>query len=135
MRNLANFLVHLFNRDGEAERTYLSVIHDRCLFCEEPISDSPSYLTYRVCPYCRFHYTVNARQRIELIADKGTFKESYKYVSSVEPLSFSRRGRYRKFFSQDQDRTGLTEAVVAGRCRIGDTEVMLIVLSQNKHRS
>ena len=55
MRNLANFLVHLFNRDGEAERTYLSVVHDRCLFCEEPISDSPSYLTYRVCPFCRFH--------------------------------------------------------------------------------
>ena len=128
MRNLANFLVHLFNRDGDVERTYLSVIHDRCLFCEEPISESPSYLTYRVCPFCRFHYTVTARQRIELLADHGTFKESYKYVSSVEPLSFSRRGRYRKFFTQDQSRTGLTEAVVAGRCRIGDTEVMLIVL-------
>ena len=128
MRNLANFLVHLFNRDGEPDRTYLSVIHDRCLFCEEPISDSPSYLTYRVCPFCRFHYTVTARQRIELLADKGTFKEFYKYVSSVEPLSFSRRARYRKFLAQDQDRTGLTEAVVTGKCRIGDIEAMLIVL-------
>ena len=128
MRNLANFLVHLFNRDGEPDRAYLSVIHDRCLFCEEPISDSPSYLTYRVCPFCRFHYTVTARQRIELLADKGTFKEFYKYVSSVEPLSFSRRARYRKFLAQDQDRTGLTEAVVTGKCRIGDIEAMLIVL-------
>jgi len=128
LRNLANFLVHLFNRDGESDQTYLSVIHDRCLFCEEPISDSPSYLTYRVCPFCRFHYTVTARQRIELLADKGTFKEFYKYVSSVDPLSFSRRARYRKFLAQDQDRTGLTEAVVTGKCRIGDTEAMLIVL-------
>ena len=128
MRNLANFLVHLFNRDGELGRTYISVIHDRCLFCEEPINDSPSYLTYRVCPFCRFHYTVTARQRIELLADKGTFKEFYKYVSSVEPLSFSRRARYRKFLAQDQDRTGLTEAVVTGKCRIGDTETMIIVL-------
>ena len=128
MRNLANILVHLFKRDGEADRTYLSVVHDRCLFCEEPINDSPSYLTYRVCPFCRFHYTVTARQRIELLADRGTFKESYKYVSSVEPLSFSRRGRYRKFLSQDQNRTGLTEAAVAGRCRIGETDIMLIVL-------
>jgi acetyl-CoA carboxylase carboxyl transferase subunit beta len=128
LRNLANFLVHLFNRDGELGRTYISVIHDRCLFCEEPISDSPSYLTYRVCPFCRFHYTVTARQRIELLADKGTFKEFYKYVSSVEPLSFSRRARYRKFLAQDQDRTGLTEAVVTGKCRIGDTETMIIVL-------
>ena len=128
MRNLSNFLVHLFNRDGAAERTYLSVVHDRCLFCEEPISDSPSYLTYRVCPFCRFHYTVTARERIELLADKETFKETYKYVKTVEPLSFSRRNRYRKFLEQDQNRTGLTEAAVAGKCRIGDVETMLIVL-------
>jgi acetyl-CoA carboxylase carboxyl transferase alpha subunit/acetyl-CoA carboxylase carboxyl transferase beta subunit len=128
LRNLANFLVHLFNRDGEPDRTYLSVIHDRCLFCEEPISDSPSYLTYRVCPFCRFHYTVTARQRIELLADKGTFKESYKYISSMDPLSFSRRSRYKNLFTQDQTRTGLTEAAVTGVCAIGDTEAMLIVL-------
>ena len=128
MRNLSNFLVHLFNRDGAAERTYLSVVHDRCLFCEEPISDSPSYLTYRVCPFCRFHYTVTARERIELLVDKETFKETYKYVKTVEPLSFSRRNRYRKLLEQDQNRTGLTEAAVAGKCRIGDVETMLIVL-------
>ena len=128
MRNLANFLVHLFNRDGKTDRTYLSVVHDRCLFCEEPISDSPSYLTYRVCPFCRFHYNVTARQRVELLADKGTFKESYKYVSSMDPLSFSRRSRYRKFLAQDQSRTGLTEAAVTGRCRIGDIETVMIVL-------
>ena len=128
MRNLANFLVHLFNRDGDTDRTYLSVVHDRCLFCEEPISHSPSYLTYRVCPFCRFHYTVTARQRVDLLADKGTFKESYKYVSSMDPLSFSRRSRYRKFLAEDQSRTGLTEAAVTGRCRIGDVETVLIVL-------
>ena len=128
MRNLANFLVHLFNRDGETERTYLSVVHDHCLFCEEPISESPSYLTYRVCPFCRFHYTLTARERIELLADKETFKENYKYVKTVEPLSFSHRNRYRKFLEQDQNRTGLTEAAVAGKCRIGDVETMLIVL-------
>ena len=128
MRNLANFLVHLFGRDGESDRAHLSAVHDRCLFCEEPISDSPSYLTYKVCPFCRFHYTVTARQRIELLADRGTFKESHKYLSSVAPISFSRRGRYRKLLSQDQNRTGLTEAAVTGRCRIDDLEIVLIVL-------
>jgi len=98
------------------------------LFCEEPISDSPSYLTFRVCPFCRFHYTITARQRIELLADKGTFKESSKYVSSLEPISFSRRSRYRKFLTQDQERTGLTEAAVTGKCHIGGVETMLVVL-------
>ena len=128
MRDLANFLVHLFGRKNETNVSYLSVVHDRCLYCEEPISDSPSYLNYRVCPFCRFHYTVTARQRVDLLADRGTFKESHKYLSSVAPLSFSRRSRYQKLLTRDQNRTGLTEAAVTGRCRIDDIEVMLIVL-------
>ena len=128
LRNLASFLVHLFGRDGDPERAYLSVVHDRCLLCEEPVGDSAAYLTYRVCPFCRFHYTLTARARIELLADKGTFKESHKYLSSVAPLSFSRRGRYRKLLTQDQNRTGLTEAAVTGRCRIEGIDVMLVVL-------
>lgn len=128
MRNLANLLVHLFGRDGDLSRIYLSAVHDRCLLCEEPISQSEAYLTYRVCPYCRFHYTLSARQRIELLADRRSFKESHKYLSSVAPLSFSSRGRYRKLLSQNQSRTGLTEAAVTGRCRIDGLEAILVVL-------
>ncbi len=128
MRNLANFLVHLFGRNGDTDRVFLSVVHDRCLLCEEPIGESPAYHTYRVCPYCRFHYTLSARERVELLADKGTFKESHKYLSSVSPLAFSRWGRYAKRLSLDQDRTGLTEAAVTGRCNIGGIGVMLVVL-------
>ncbi len=128
MRNLANFLVHLFGRSEGTENPRLSVVHDRCLYCEEPISDSHSYLTARVCPYCRFHYTITARERIDLLADRGTFKESHKYLSSVAPLSFARRGRYGELLSQDQNRTGLTEAAVTGRCKIDDEDVVLIVL-------
>ena len=128
MRNLAEFLVHLFSRDGDVDHAYLSTVHERCLLCEEPISESQTYLTYRVCPFCRFHYTLSARDRIDLMADKGTFKESHKYVSSVAPISFSRRGAYRNFLSRDQNRTGLTEAAVTGRCRIDGVETMLVVL-------
>ena len=128
MRNLSSFLVHLFGRESEGERVYLSVVHDRCLLCEEPVGESPAYLSYRVCPFCRFHYTLTARERIDLLADKSTFKESHKYLSSVAPLSFSRRGRYRKMLAQDQNRTGLTEAAVTGSCRIDGIETMLVVL-------
>ena len=128
MRNLANFLVHLFGRTEDSASPKLSVSHDRCLFCEEPISDSQSYITFRVCPYCRFHYTVTARERIELLADRGTFKETHKYLTSVAPLSFARRGRFGDLMAQDQNRTGLTEAAVTGRCKIDGDEVMLIVL-------
>ena len=128
MRNLANFLVHMFGRAEGEERTRVPVVHERCLYCDEVIRDSQSYLASRVCPFCRFHYTITARERIELIADRGTFKESHKYLSSVSPLSFAHRGRYGQLLAQDQNRTGLTEAAVTGRCKVDDTEIVLIVL-------
>ena len=128
MRNLANLLVHLFSRNGDLDRIYLTSVHDRCLFCEEEISETSAYRNYRVCPYCRFHYTLSARQRIELLADRRSFKESYKYLSSVAPIAFSQRGSYRNLLSQSQNRTGLTEATVTGICRIGGIRTMLVVL-------
>ncbi len=128
MRNLANLLVHLFSRNGDLDRIYLTSVHDRCLFCEEEISETAAYRNYRVCPYCRFHYTLSARQRIELLADRRSFKESYKYLSSVAPIAFSQRGSYRNLLSQSQNRTGLTEATVTGVCRIGGIRTMLVVL-------
>jgi acetyl-CoA carboxylase carboxyl transferase subunit beta len=128
LRNLGNLLVHLFGRNGDLDRIYLASVHDRCLFCEEEISETAAYQTYRVCPYCRFHYTLSARQRIELLADKRSFKESHKYLNSVAPISFSQRGSYRNLLSQDQNRTGLTEATVTGSCRIGGIRAMMVVL-------
>lgn len=128
MRNLGNLLVHLFGRHGRMDRIFPSSVHDRCLFCEEDISATTAYQNYRVCPYCRFHYSLSARQRIQLLADRRSFKESHKYLSSVAPISFSQRGSYRNLVSKDQSRTGLTEATVTGACRIDGVRAMLVVL-------
>ena len=128
MRNLGNLLVHLFGRHGRMERIFPSSVHDRCLYCEEDISETGAYQGFRVCPYCRFHYSLSARQRIQLLADRRSFKESHKYLNSVAPISFSQRGSYRNLVSKDQNRTGLTEATVTGTCRIDDIRTMLVVL-------
>ena len=133
VRNLTNFLVHLFGDGDELEEIYLSAVHDHCLFCREPINDSRSYLEFRVCPYCRFHYTLSARQRIEMIADRRSFREQNRYVRSLSPLAFSNRpdvapSEYDVELTENQDRTGLTEAAVTGTCRIDGRNVVLIVL-------
>ena len=128
MRNLGNVLVHLFSRHGRMDRIFPSSVHDRCLYCEEDINETAAYQSFRVCPYCRFHYSLSARQRIQLLADRKTFKESHKYLNSVAPISFSQRGAYRNLVSKDQNRTGLTEATVTGVCRIDGLRAMLVVL-------
>ena len=128
MTNPSEFLVHLLRRGTTLDRSYLSVLRDHCLVCEEAISQAPLYLKYRVCPYCRFHYSFTARERIELLVDAGSFKETNRSIVSLHPLSFSNRGSYPRRLSQDMTRTGLTEAVVTGRCTVAGNNAMIVVL-------
>ena len=79
-------------------------------------------------PIAGFTTPFRPRQRIQLLADRKSFKETHKYLNSVAPISFSQRVSYRNLVSKDQNRTGLTEATVTGACRIEGSRAMLVVL-------
>jgi acetyl-CoA carboxylase carboxyl transferase alpha subunit len=102
-----------------------------CLSCGADISNSTKYRRLRVCPTCGYHYTISARRRIAAIADEGSFKETSKWIQSLDPLEFSPRISYRVRLLQDQTRTGLSEAAVTGTCLIGGTPVVIIVLDSS----
>ena len=101
---------------------------DSCLVCDANLVDVEAYEQFRICPVCRFHYSMTARERIDLLADAETFRETNQSLISLDPLSFSSRGSYKLRLFSDQRRTGLTEAVVTGTCAIGGSLVMLIAL-------
>ncbi|NQU96596.1 MAG: acetyl-CoA carboxylase carboxyl transferase subunit beta, partial [Chloroflexi bacterium] len=99
-----------------------------CLACGGKLHDSALYRRLRVCPHCRFHHSLPARQRVLTIADPGTFKETNRWIKSLDPLSFAPQVSYRVRLLKDQARTGLTEAAVTGTCTIGGTPAVIIVL-------
>ncbi|MBN4064429.1 hypothetical protein JYU04_01685 [Dehalococcoides mccartyi] len=121
---LAKLTKELDSLDLEKPRT-------DCLSCGADISESTKYRRLRVCPTCGYHYTISARRRIAAIADEGSFKETSKWIQSLDPLEFSPRISYRVRLLQDQTRTGLTEAAVTGTCSIGGTPVVIIVLDSS----
>ncbi len=117
----------------ENEVDYLNLEKPRkeCLYCGADISHSTQYRRFRVCPACGYHYTISARRRIAAIADEGSFKETSKWIQSLDPLEFSPRISYRVRLLQNQTRTGLAEAAVTGTCAIGGTNVVIIVLDSS----
>ena len=125
-RNIAELLGSIAKRGQEDEETFAA--RETCLVCETSLVDSDFFAQSKVCPACHFHYTMTARERISSLADPGTFRESNRNVTSLDPLSFSSRVSYRQRLIRDQRRTGLTEAVVTGTCAIGGSPVVLIVL-------
>ena len=125
MRNFTGMVSSVMSsRNGHTEPP----IRDICLVCDQSMALSDLYATMRVCPICRFHYSLTARERIASLADAESFREINRSVSSLDPLSFSSRGSYKQRIFKDQRRTGLTEAVVTGRCSISGSPVMLIAL-------
>ncbi|MDR7534680.1 MAG: carboxyl transferase domain-containing protein, partial [Armatimonadota bacterium] len=80
-----------------------------------------------ICPACGWHLAMPARDRIDAIADAGSFREFDRRLVSVDPLRFADQRAYRARLIEARRRTGLREAVVVGQARVGGLPVVLAV--------
>jgi len=99
-----------------------------CVVCNHTLENEDKYDFYRICPMCNFHFSISARTRIEQMVDPGSFIEINQSVISLDPIKFSSRDSYKDDLSDNQNRTGLTEAAVTGKCSINGLPLMLIIL-------
>jgi acetyl-CoA carboxylase carboxyl transferase subunit beta len=82
----------------------------------------------RVCPGCGHHASLTAAQRIDQLADRGSFQEYDRHMWSGNPLRFSDGvTSYEKQLAEAQAATGLLDAVVTGRAQVMGTAVVLVV--------
>jgi len=102
-------------------------IKTSCLVCNGVLQGSEYFSQFKVCPHCKFHYSLSALIRINMIADGGTFREISRGVVSIDPLGFSPKESYKLAIEREQKRTGLSEAVITGICEIGGNPAVLIV--------
>ena len=79
----------------------------------------------RVCPKCGYHFRMNARQRIGLIADEDTFEERDAQMSSSNLIGFP---NYDKKLWHAKLESGESEAVVCGTAAVGGNPCCLFVM-------
>ncbi|MFN8533687.1 MAG: acetyl-CoA carboxylase, carboxyltransferase subunit beta [Dehalococcoidia bacterium] len=96
-----------------------------CPRCQASLVDDALYRRFRVCGACRHHFDLPARERVELLADPGTFREINQRIRSADPLAFADKVSYRERLADARRRTGLAEAVLTGICRIDGQAVVL----------
>ena len=84
VRNITDLLSSVVRR-GRGEGT-TPTVRETCLVCGAALVDSEFYSQYHVCPTCRFHYSMTARERIDSLADAGTFREINRSVASLDPF-------------------------------------------------
>jgi acyl-CoA carboxylase subunit beta len=82
----------------------------------------------RVCTECGYHAPLTAAQRIDQLADRGTFQETDRHLWSGNPIHFSDGvTSYEKQVVQAQKATGMLDAVVTGKARVLGQQVALVV--------
>jgi acetyl-CoA carboxylase carboxyl transferase subunit beta len=106
----------------------------KCPGCSSSIYRKEAERQSNICPKCRFHLYVSARDRLVQVLDEGTFEAWDANILPTDPLSFSDKKRYAERLLGEQDRTGLTDAAITGtgmirarRVAIGVTDSAFIM--------
>ena len=94
----------------------------KCNKCGSAIIAEDVKSDYYICPKCGGYFRVHAYRRIEMVADEGTFEEWDLELKTPNPLNYK---GYEEKLGVLQEKTGLAEAIVTGKARIGGTEAIL----------
>ena len=78
-----------------------------------------------MCPKCNYHFSLVCWERIELLADAGTFTEFDKNMESLDPLNFAGPKSYKDKLKEDTEITGLKDAIITGEAKIDKKNVAL----------
>src|SRR3989338_8302318 len=77
----------------------------KCEVCSQPIYKKEIKENSQVCPKCNFHFTLSAKERVNLLIDKDSFTETNANIQSTDPLNFKGPKSYREKIEQDQKAT------------------------------
>ena len=94
----------------------------KCNLCKKVIFAEDVEKGYYICPKCGGYYHMPALERIRMIADEGSFEEWDRELKPVNPMRYK---GYLDKLRQQQEKTGLKEAVVTGKAKIDGTELVL----------
>ncbi|MEZ5302134.1 MAG: acetyl-CoA carboxylase, carboxyltransferase subunit beta [Verrucomicrobiales bacterium] len=109
---------------GEKKRDMPEGLWHKCPSCSATIHDLELKRNLRVCTKCGHHFKLSADERIESLADEGTFEELDASLRSTDALGFQGYADRLERFKA----AGMSEAVITGRMKIGGHPATLSVM-------
>ncbi|WP_333654529.1 acetyl-CoA carboxylase, carboxyltransferase subunit beta [Dissulfurispira sp.] len=100
----------------------------KCDSCKEIIYKKEIEKNLKVCPKCNYHFRLSASERINLMADEGSFVEMDAELSTTDPLDFKDTLPYKNRLEENKKKTGLKEAAIYGDATINQRHVVLAIM-------
>ena len=83
---------------------------------------------YKLCPNCDAHFRMNPAERIAITCDEGSFEEFDQNMHPKNPMNYP---EYDQVIKKAQDKSGIKEAVVTGRCTINGQKTVLAIMDSH----
>ena len=96
-----------------------------CPACKKKLIKSELDKNLYVCPHCAYHFRINARGHIMLIADEGSFVEHDANAESKNLIGFS---DYEEKLKKAKADSNENEAVVTGHCLVDGIECAVFAM-------
>lgn len=103
----------------------------RCDECGEHLYKKDLEENQQVCHHCNYHFRIGAYERLEKIFDDAYCEELDAEVISTDPLGFVDSKPYTKRLEQARHGTGLPEAVINARGKVGGHRVFAAAMDMN----
>ena len=100
----------------------------KCSECSQVAYRKALISNFNVCSNCGHHNRINNDERINIIADKNSFKEFDSSLSPTDPLGFKDRRSYADRIKESQAGTGLRDGVITGFCSVNSMPLALAVM-------
>jgi acetyl-CoA carboxylase carboxyl transferase subunit beta len=100
----------------------------KCSGCNELIHANELSQNLNCCPKCNYHYRLGLKQRIDLLADEGSFQELFTDIKPVDALDFVDTDSYKKRLEEAIKKTGRDDAICVGTCTLNSHPICLGVL-------
>ncbi|MCL1846107.1 MAG: acetyl-CoA carboxylase, carboxyltransferase subunit beta [Defluviitaleaceae bacterium] len=116
----------VFSRKNFDPKNFDEELSVECLKCKKSLSSSELADTVYVCPYCRYHFLLSVRRRLDFICDKGSFTEFDSDLTSSNIIGFP---NYEKKLRNAKMESSEQEAVVCGKCTINGLAAAVFVMN------
>jgi len=100
----------------------------KCPECGEIIYTKRLEENFWVCPNCHYHFRISSRKYIKFILDGGELVEYDHNLVSLDPLKFKDSKKYPDRIKMAREKSGLSDAVVAGIGKINDMEISFVIM-------
>ena len=96
---------------------------EKCPSCGEIIHKKQLETNLWTCLKCGFHFRIGSAEYIDILLDKGTFRETDKKMRSADPLEFEDTKKYSERISETIKKLGLNDAVKTGTGKLNGIDV------------